>query len=252
VHDEIQDDEIQVKLEGTHGTIDPRAVAEAIVALDKILRHIASDEPPRLELTGLSVGSAKISIRSDQQRVETVLGGVDSLAASPVIPKGWSAESITGLVELEHVSARRGVDEVLLRTRQVVATIDDELARHAEACIALSPPSLGAVRGTLYRYNNNGDRRVAGMRDYRTGHAVEVLFPGHLVADVRSALDHEVEAWGEVRRDMNDRIRSITITGIETIQSSRAAVTLDDVAGIFGADWTDGLDPVEWVRHQRD
>lgn len=250
--DEIQADEIQVKLEGPLGTIDPRAVAEAILALDKILRHVAGDGPPHLELTDLSVGSAKASIRSDPQRVKTVRGGIDSLTASPVIPQGWGAESISGLVDLERVSARRGVDEVLLRTTKVVSKIDEELARHAEASIALSAPALGSVRGTLYRYNNNGGKRVAGMHDYRTGQSVEVLFPGHLVADVRSALDHEVEVWGEVRRDMNDRVRSITITGIETVQSSRAAVTLDDVAGIFGADWTGGLDPVEWVRRQRD
>ncbi|MER7078151.1 MULTISPECIES: hypothetical protein [Bacteria] len=29
-------------------------------------------------------------------------------------------------------------------------------------------------------------------------------------------------------------------------------ISLDDIAGILGPDWTGGLDPVEWVRQQRD
>ena len=29
-------------------------------------------------------------------------------------------------------------------------------------------------------------------------------------------------------------------------------VTIDDFEGILGADWTEGLDSVSWVRSQRD
>lgn len=248
----IKDDEIQVKLEGPHGAIDPRAVADAILALDKILRNVGVGQQPVLAITDLAVGSAQASIRSNEDHVATVRTGIESLTQGAGIPTGWRPESVTGLVELEHVSARRGVREVILKTSRTVAKIDAELARNAEASIAPSQPALGSVRGRLYRYNNNEGKRSAGIRDYRDGHTIDVTFGPSLTSAVRSALDLEVEAWGEIRRDILDQVKSITITGLEVIESSRARVMLDDVAGIFGTEWPEGLDPVQWVRQQRD
>ncbi|MGI8308406.1 hypothetical protein [Saccharopolyspora hattusasensis] len=247
----MRQDEIQINLHGAHEAIDPRAVAEAIMAVDKILRGIASDSPASFSVSGLSVGSAHISVRGDHYRVATVNEGLTTLSASATIPAGWGIESVTGLVELEHVRLRRGVEGVGLRINEAITAIDGVLAEHARQSIAPPPPSLGSVRGKLYRYNNDA-KRSAGLRDYRTGHVVDVHFPAHLTAEVRSALDHEVEVWGEVRRDVEDRVRSISIAGIEVFEESRVAVTLDDVAGILGPGWTGGLDPVEWVRRQRD
>lgn len=54
--------------------------------------------------------------------------------------------------------------------------------------------------------------------------------------------DHKVK----VRRDELDRERR------EALEGYAPKVTLDDVAGILGPDWTGGLDSVEWVRRQRD
>lgn len=245
-------DELLVEIEGKHGEIDPRAVADAINAVDKILRNLDIKTPARLTVSQLRVGSAKFGVRTDPDRITAMQTGLAELRSSSLIPRGWSAESVAGLVDLRHVNSRRGVQGVQVRAREVIALIDETIAAHAQESIAPSPPSLGAVRGTLYRYNNNKSRRSAGIEDHLTGRIVEVSFPVDLVSAVRAALDHEVEVWGEVRRDGNDRVVSIAITGIETVEESLASVTLDDVAGILSPGWTGDLDSVEWVRRQRD
>lgn len=246
----MQDDEIQITLEGPPGTTDPRAVAEAITALDKLLRNIAGDEKALLQVSELSTGSAVVSVRCDRQRVELLRAGLDELASATTVPAGWNAESVSALIDLESVSKRAGVEAILLRANDVVRSIDRALADHAEASIAPGPPALGSVRGKLYRYN--GLRQTAGVTSNQTGQVVQVRFPSHLTADVRSALDHEVELWGEVERNKNQRVHKILISGLEVVESSRAAVTLDEVAGILGPDWTEGLDAVDWVRRQRE
>ncbi|WP_019808682.1 hypothetical protein [Saccharomonospora halophila] len=63
---------------------------------------------------------------------------------------------------------------------------------------------------------------------------MEIDFPEHLTGEIRSALDHEGEIWGEVTRDRHDRIRSVEAIGLEVVEESRERVTLDDVAGILG------------------
>lgn len=247
----MQDDEIMIELAGPHGEIDPRAVADAITALDKILRNLASDEPPKLSLSMLATGSATAGVRCDPRLIETLRLGMTRLSSGPYIPDGWSVDSVNGLIDLQNVEHRRGVNAVRLKIGEQVSDIDETLAAHAAKSIEPGPPSLGSVRGLLYRYNNDLKKRSAGLRDYRTGQVVNIVFPIHLAALVRGGIDHEVEAWGEVRRNGHDVVSEISIRGIEVVDSSRAAVALDEVAGIFGPDWTDGIDTVEWVRRQR-
>ncbi|MBC6446963.1 hypothetical protein [Actinokineospora xionganensis] len=244
--------EIRIELDGPHGGIDPRAVADTILAVEKILRHISGVNPAELNLTELKIGSAVIAVRVDQARAEAFHDGVDFLANGDGIPRCWSAEAVAGLIDLERVATRRGVKAIRLRIGKSIHMIDGAIAQHAKNSIMPLPVSLGSVRGTLYRYNNSPSKRSAGIKDYRTGASVEVTFPHRLQSDIRAALDYEVEIWGRVHRDADDQVTTVNAEGIEVIESSRAAVTLDDVAGILGTTWTDGLDAVEWVRRQRD
>lgn len=245
-------EEVQLNLDGPHGAIDPKALADAINALDKIVRNIEVGVPAEPTVAGLSIGSAQVSIHVDRQRVEALSNGLALLAFSSVIPESWNRASVQGLVDLEHVENRRGVEGIQLCVDRMVTKIDAKLAAHARESIAPPAPSLGSVRGTLFRYNGAPQRRDAGLRDRVTGRVVEVHFSKERAADIRGALELDVEIWGEVRRDLHDRVESVNVVGIEILDSSRERVTLDDVAGILGSGWTDGLDTAEWVSRQRD
>lgn len=247
----MRDDELTIELGGPHEGMDPRAVADAINAVDKILRNLRGGGPAAPALSDLSTGSARITIRGGSERVELLRSGLGALAESAAVPPGWSPESVVGLLNLHQAANRHGVESIGIAIDDSLDMIDEALVRHAKESIAPSPPSLGSVRGVLYRYHNGG-KRSAGLRDSRTERSVEVGFPEHLTGDIRSALDHEVEIWGEVTRDRDDRIRSVEAVGLEVIAESRERVTLDDVAGILGPDWTEGMDPVEWVRRGRE
>jgi hypothetical protein len=64
-------------------------------------------------------------------------------------------------------------------------------------------------------------------------------------------LDKDIEAWGELTRNIYDQVESITLRGLSALTPPETRVALDDVIGLFGPDWTDGLDSVEWIRRQR-
>lgn len=240
---------IKVELEGSHGQIDPRAVAEAIVALDKVLRSLPQDEPTPLAISSLSIGSAKIGIRATERVAGVMRDGLRDLFHEAVVPRGWSVETVAGLLELDQVRKRAGVEGIWLRIDDALAPLDEQLALHARESIEPPAPSLGSVRGELYRYN--GHQHTAALRDYRTSRIVTVTFPTALAADVRGALDQEVEAWGRVTRNIHDQVESIVLEGLTSLETPESRVSLDDVIGMFGSDWTEGMDSVDWVRRQR-
>ncbi|SDN23490.1 hypothetical protein [Allokutzneria albata] len=182
-------------------------------------------------------------------RVDVLREGIAELSASTGIPAGWSVETVTGLLELHQVGKRAGVTSVELKIESVVAAIDEQLASNATGSIRPSRPVLGSVRGELYRYN--GRQRTAALSQSGTAKLVTVTFPAALAGEVRGALDRQVEVWGEVSRDVYDDIESIALSGLDIVEAPKTRVALDDVVGLFGAEWTDGLDSVERVRRQR-
>ncbi|WP_152442258.1 hypothetical protein [Rhodococcus ruber] len=249
--------QITVSLEGTDGTIDPLALADAIQALDKIVRSLAGESEAVLVLSDLRIGSAHLGVRTDDRRAELLTEGLGALRRGAVLPTGWNLDTLDGLVELQHAQYRRGVEDILIAVGNSIERIDRELVGLAESTLMLEgsgagSASLGSVRGTLYRYTNDSSRRTAALRDYRTGRAIEIRFPAHMAQTLKSLLDHEVEAWGELHRDKSDRIIRLKLEGMEAIAGPHPQATLDEVAGILGRDWTAGMDPADWVRHQRD
>lgn len=245
--------EVEITLAGLPGAIDPMAVADAISALDKMLASIQSDEPAVLRLSDLRTGSAIMGVRSDQQRIDTLLDGVDRLAISDsAIPQGWATTTLRALLDLHKVSSRSGVDGVRVRIGDAVAAIDETLASNASALLDHSVTSLGSVRGMLYRYSNDKRGRSAGLREVHSGQVVQLTFPARLANEVKGLLDHEINVWGVVHRDVSGDIQKIEIEGLEAEPVTNEQPTLDEVAGILGRDWTNGLGSVEWVRQQRE
>ncbi len=245
-------DEVLVKLQGKHGEIDPLAVADAITALDKIMRNIDGEGEPELTLSHLKIGSAQYGFKSDTRRVERLSAGIQLLGQAPLLPDGWNSASMAGLVELEKVTQRRGVRAIQVDIDGAVCAIDEIIADNASLGLEDVSVSLGSVRGQLFRYANDVSRRSAGLRDRNTGKAVDLRFPERLAQEVKANLDQQVTAWGEVYRSQDGTIAKIKLEGIEAVPGSQEQLTLDEVAGILGRDWTGGLDPVDWVRHQRD
>lgn len=253
----MSDQEITVSLEGTDGTIDPLALADAIQALDKIVRSLVGESEAVLVLSDLRIGSAHLGVRTDGHRAELLTEGLGALRNGVALPVGWNFDTLDGLVELQHVQSRRGVQDILIEIGNSIERIDRELVGLAESTLLLQTSgagsvSLGSVRGTLYRYTNDSSRRTAALRDYRTGQAIEIRFRAHMAQTLKLLLDHEVEAWGELHRDKYDRIIRLKLEGMEAIPGPHPQATLDEVAGILGRDWTSGMDPADWVRHQRD
>ena len=247
---------ILIDLEGARD-LDPRALADAIIAIEHIVRSFDHDmrhERSELGLQELWFGSAHVAISAPSDDVDMLQKGLDELLQHPVIPQGWSRKGVEALVELGKVSNKRGVELVALSTHGLVARIDDVIQANAEQALAPASTALGSVRGILYRYTNDGatSRRSAALRDYRTEEVVGVTFPADLAGQFKQSLDAEVEVWGEVARDQDGRLIRIRADGIEILNHAVRERGADSVMGLFGPEWTDGIDPAEWVRTQRD
>ncbi|MEV0061263.1 hypothetical protein [Nocardia sp. NPDC050718] len=253
--DDLRREPITIDLEGGRG-LDPRAVADAIIAIETMVRSLEGHEPHSdLGLTGLSMGSAHMTIMAPASDVAHLRRGLRQLSNEAIIPQGWSRKGVHALVELGRVSKRHGVEEVNLQFISMhPIRIDSIVQENAEKALAPASVALGSARGVLYRYSNDQSkhRRSAALRDYRTGDAIELSFPAALATHFKRFLDAEVEVWGEVARDQEGKLLKLTADGIELLTPVGEQVTPESVTGLFGEEWTDGLDPVDWVRAQRD
>ncbi|MGC5245562.1 hypothetical protein ACPXB3_01315 [Gordonia sp. DT219] len=248
------DGKITVHLEGR--ALAPQAVADAIVRVESLLNSIGEGENPLLTLTELRGGSAHITMAVRDGAIDELSSGLDELRQHPVLPHGWSRPSLQALVGLAKVSEVRGVEEIRLDIDDTVAAIDDEIRLNAEAALTPSSVSLGAVRGVIYRYINDTTkkghhRREAGLRRTDTAEAIVLRFTADDAAKVRNHLEAEVEVWGVVARDMTGQIDHLDVEGIEPVEPDDEAPP-NNGRGLLGSDWTGGIDPVEWVRMQRD
>lgn len=240
-------DDITVDLEGEG--IDPRAVADAIVAIEKLVKSL--DSTPQLTLTGLSAASAHVSMSAGADSLTALSTGLEQLAASAVLPDRWQRDTVLGVLSLRKVAKLRGVDSIDVRIGTAIAHIDAAMQANAESVLEPKSRTLGSVRGVLYRYINDRNNRAAGLRNLNDGEVVTLYFDGDAAPLIKANLDAEVEVWGEIARDVTDKIIHVTVEGVEAIPvSERTGVS--NGRGLLGDDWTDGVDPVEWVRTQRD
>jgi len=248
-----RDGDITVDLDGERG-IDPRAVADAIVAVEKLVASLSDDDSPRLELAELSTGSAHVSVRSPSSESVVILrDGLRQLHGSAALPDGWGRGALAAVVDLGKVSSKRGVEGVRVSIDSMVERIDGVIQANAEKALAAEYRSLGSVRGVLYRYTNDvaKSRRSAGLRDVHTHETVELLFDRNTADRMKAYLEMQVEVWGEVERDTGGRAIKVTVEGIVPVDPIEPA-SAEDGRGLLGPDWTDGADPVDWVRGQRD
>lgn len=241
------DDDITVDLEGEG--IDPRAVADAILAVERLVKSL--DIEPHLTLTDLSTGSAHVSMSAGGQSLEVLSAGLAQLGEAAELPDGWVRDTVLAVLGMGKVKKLRGVDSLKLRIGEYIANIDSTLQANAESVLEPKSRTLGSVRGVLYRYNNDKNNRSAGLRNLNDGEAVTLHFNTDTAPLIKENLDSEVEVWGEIARDVTDKIIQIAVEGIEPIPATEPTRP-GDGRGLLGEGWTKGIDPVEWVRMQRD
>lgn len=241
------DDGITVDLEGEG--IDPRAVADAILAVERLVKSL--DIEPHLTLTNLSTGSAHVSMSAGGQSLDALSGGLAQLGEAAELPNGWGRDTVLAVLSMGKIRKMRGVDSIDVRIGNAVAHIDAALQANAESVLEPKSTALGSVRGVLYRYINDKNHRSAGLRNLNDGEVVTLHFDTDTALLIKENLDNEVEVWGEVARDVTDRIIHVTVEDIEPIPVSEPA-RASNGRGLLGEDWTNGMDPVEWVRMQRD
>jgi hypothetical protein len=143
----------------------------------------------------------------------------------------------------------RGVVALSVRIDEQVLRIDDVLLRHAAESIEPGPPSLGAVTGVLFRYNDL--ELTAGIRDPFRGDQVQVRFPRALAASVRANLTNTVRIWGEVHRDRVGKRVAIVVDHIDLVEEASTSRPASEIAGLFIPDARPGVDSVSWQRRQR-
>lgn len=248
----MERDELVLDIKGPEGSIDAHAVVDGLQHLLKLLESLPvtrGDNEP-WTVSRLDVGSAIVGVAGRAERVGIVTEGLSVLQRRATIPHGWSPASVHELIELGKIRHRSGVTDVILRNaEQVIALIDDTLIDHASKSIEPPPPSLGSVRGHLFRYND--DTKTAGLRDTFTGSTVPVTFPNRLAAGLRQALTKEVIIWGDVHRTKDGTVDRVRAEGFDVTDPPKSR-PVDDIVGILADDWPSGINSVDWVRGQRD
>lgn len=244
------DNEVTIDLGGQG--LDPRAVSEAITHVEALIENLV-DSAAILTLTDLRGGSAHVGLAVDGKSVNLLHERIEELRTDATADNGMNRAGLKALIGLSRVSRRRGVDTIALRIGQAISKIDEGLRENAELALSATSVSLGGARGTIYRYINDPakHRRRAGLRRSDSAQSVELRFPPERSQDVRANLEKEVEVWGEIARDAVGEMLYIAVEGIEPLGVATTARAADG-RGLLGGRWTDGLDPVDWVRMQRD
>lgn len=253
--------ELRLRLDGAAG-IDARAVKEGLDNLLKLVGGIESaDDSDVWIISDLALGSASCGLAPTPEntaigdiKIRTVISGVTQLFDVPRIPAGWDESAIRALLSLTELGRLRGVEGVRIMSGETLNPIflDERIRRNAEACLEVARQSLGSVRGQIVRYVNDKNRREISVRETASGRAVRVLFPRHLDSSILNALavKGRISVSGMVRR--NRQGQKVLVNAEKVTQLAEPATVADDVAGSLGADWTLGLNSVEWAREQRD
>ena len=168
--------------------MDRRAVADAIIAVENLVKSLSTVGSVSLRLADMSVGSAhvvmSVNTESAFEVVEYLQGGLRQLEVMAETPARWHRDALRAVVALGEAANRRGVEAVKLGVDTVIERIDGAIRANAETALETQPRSLGGV-GVLYRYTNDiaRKRRSAGLRDQRTGETVDLLFSSDGITD---------------------------------------------------------------------
>jgi hypothetical protein len=256
--------DLHLKLEGPARLISALALGEGLVELHRLLNRIQSADGEVREvswrISGLSVSSADCALApppdaldEGNYRISVMWAGAEQLSRQPGVPERWTENAVESLIRLSSITKRDGVDSaVLSRDGGDLVRLDEQIKANAQKSISRQHESIGSVVGTVYRWID-ADRREIGVQEASTGRKVVVTFGAELRDEVSRVVGANVQirAWGRLKRDADNHKVSLFATGLEVVEPVDLPRSADAIVGALGAEWTDGLGSVDWVRSQR-
>lgn len=254
---QLNPDEVQLKILGSHGSIDVRALHRSLGGLINLLSAKASSE---WLITELKAASATISVKSANPEIDfkavfdEITEGLKELREHAVTPPEWTGPMIESLLDMGGPGDLAGVEgiELTCGNRPAVRIDDGEILENARKALEFRHVSLGSVHGTIDRFLSRDGRNEFGMIDEVTGKSVRVTFRKPLESKVIQAIQRKVIAWGELRRDSSGRKISMKLEDLQIVESPESSTGIRQMIGALGSDWTGSKSSVDWVRGQRE
>lgn len=251
----MEQNEVRLKILGAPNSIDVRALHRSLGGLIDLL-HGATES--HWLISDLKVSSALVEVRPDEDLdwhavFAEITDGLRHLETTSSTPADWGDSMLEAVVQAGGLSKFAGVEGVELTVGAgEPIRLDGEVVANASRALKAPNKSLGSVAGKIDRYLSRSGKKNFGLVDESTGKSVKVSFSAQMEARVLEAIGKQVLAWGELRRDHSGRKVSLSLEDFEIVQTTQRPVSVDELAGLLGAEWTNGLSSVEWVRKQRD
>lgn len=223
------------------------AGAEIIRALDGL-----ADEPVNWTITDLRMGSALATVAGDDPHLEAadkaargLMEGLDVLRRGER-PEDWNPEVVLGmkafarLVEPSTSGPRASLrliqGEVPTQSVDLDRVLTDGLTAWQPVDRLFQGSTIGRIVGVNIARGNRASLRP------KAGRVVQVRFGDELAADMKNALYNDVEVFGTLRRDDQDRVFHVAADDVNVLDVGTSA----SWDSIFGLDpnFTGGI-PVE-------
>lgn len=254
---------INLKIEGRREELSARALARGATTLLRLVERAAKlgtrgSHEPTFVVEGLSLGSISMqlgtglgSTDAEPRGIQNINDGIGLLANRSDIPEGWSREMLRDLriiCEMNQLPGATGV--VISGSGLSEIKVSDNVLRNVIRVLAPPRDSMGSIVGVVTEWKGvrSGDQLT--IRDESSGEDLIVEVPLELGVDTGSAIRKRVLVRGQMTRSDTGRKIRLIASSLE-IKETRKKMSIRDIAGALGSDWTGGLDVVEWQRIQR-
>lgn len=161
-------DEVQLKIIGSHGSIDVRALHRSLGGLINLLSAKASSE---WLITDLRAASATVSAKSADPDIDfravfdEITEGLKGLREHAVTLPDWNGQMIESLLDMGGPGGLSGVEgiELTCGTRPTVRIEDGTILENARKSLEFRHVSLGSIHGTIDRFLSRDARNEFGM-----------------------------------------------------------------------------------------
>lgn len=253
--------ELTVKLLSRGDRVTVTSLIEALERTLRILKDLEESATPgqssRLsdwEILNIGInGSLKVTVTNDSAPpvVGTYMGGIRTIENAPEAPAAFDPDALentrrlSGLLSKDLqaiVFSSPGEPEVML-TQHAAANVD------ALTQTALRPRfDHTSLSGVLEQITYTEDRHRFRLRRSVSGLAIDCAFPSELLEQVKSALPHRVQVFGEAKYNRVGDPISIQVETIELLPGKDKLPQFDDLSGI---NVTSGEDAAEYVGRLR-
>jgi len=251
----VNSDEMRFHVRVDPERVDVRLLESSIAAFARLVRSTGAE---KWTVSDLRLASITAAVRPREgidfdAEFARLTAGFATLSEVARPPSGWTDDMLDSVAELRKLIDAEGVEGVdLTLGEQPTLTITPDVVHNAAAAMTSMPTTLGAVTGKVDRFYDRDGRRNFGLVDEATGDAVTVRFTRQREDEVLRLVGQRITAWGALRRTPGGKKKELTLEGLEAAAPPGSQLlSVDDVTGLFGADWAQGQTSVDWVRGQR-